>query len=175
MGSHRRYDAGRGPPSVETGNNQDMGDNALQSWPGLGASGNQAEIRWRVDPTTFAKSINRQNSFIVPTAKLPNTLRIAVLFDITALPFNAHNFALPIDGDFWKFPDYPDTQNDNPRGRLAPITRQFGSSVRLVPNNSNEIAYEYRLKQVYETLFLDSYGEANSGLRAIVFEYDLQP
>ena len=161
-------------PNIELGSNADLGDNALKEWPRLSVIPGQAEIVWRAGPTTFAKSINRQNDSIALTAKLPKALRIAILFDIASLPFEPRNFAKPVDDDFWKFPDYDDTENDDPRGRLAPITNQFGSSVSLVPNNSADIAYVYRLKQVYETLFRDSYGEARSGVRAIVFEYSLQ-
>jgi hypothetical protein len=167
---------GKGPnsPSVEVGSHAYYGNDELLSWPNLEVSKSNAVITWRVDPSAFAKSLNRQNEFIVPTASLPSVLRIAVLFDISALPFKAGNFALARDQGFWKFPDDVDSQNDNFRGKVDLITKNFSSSVRLVPNGSPIIAYSYRLNQVYETLFLDTYGEADSDIRCLVFEYKVE-
>jgi hypothetical protein len=162
------------PPSLEIGSHDQYGNGDLNNWPNLYVDGRTATITWRLDPSTFAKSLNRQNQFIVPTAKAPGVLRIAIIFDIKELPFAAGNFALAEDQNFWNFPDYPDTQNENFRGKVALITKDFASSVQLVPNNSSLINYNYSLSQVYETLFTDSYGEANSGLRCLVFEYKLE-
>lgn len=163
-----------GPSSVEAGSHADLGNTDLRNWPNLETDPKDVIISWQLDPLTFAKSINRQNSFVVPTAKPPNFLRIAILFDITGLPFQAENFALPDDQDFWRLPTYTDTENDNFRGRLALISKDFTSPVRLVPNNSRLIAFRYAMNQVYETLFLDTYGEASSDLRCVVFEYKLE-
>lgn len=163
------------PPSLEIGSHSAFGNANLLNWPWLQVDNTNAIITWTLDPLTFAESLNRQNNFIVPTAKCPSVLRIAILFDITgAPPFAAGNFALAEDQDFWKFHDYPDTQNENFRGKVALITKNFSSSVRLVPNNSSLVTYNYGLNQVYESLFLDSYGEANPNLRCLVFEYKLE-
>jgi len=105
---------------------------------------------------------------------MPALLRIAVLFDITDVSFGHGNFAKPIDPNFWNFPDYEDTVNDNFRGGLDPITQSFGSTVRLVPNNSTLVSFDYDLNRVYETLFINDGGEAEPGVRCIVFEFRLR-
>jgi hypothetical protein len=161
-------------PSLEIGSHEYIGNTGLLNWPDLQSDGTNATITWRLDPSTFAKSFSRQNQFILPTAKLPTILRVAVLFDIKVIPFATSNFALAFDQKFWNFPDYDDGQNRNFRGKVPLITNDFSSSVQLVPNNSSIVVYNYSLAQVYETLFRDSYGEANSDSRCLVFEYKLQ-
>jgi hypothetical protein len=161
------------PRSVEIGDHDDLGNEDLQAWPEIHYDDTTATVSWTLDPLTFASVINRQNRFIVPTANLPRILRVAILFDVKELPFNSRSFALPTDPDFWSYPDYYDQQNENFRGRLKPITKDFASSIQLVPNSSTLIVYNYEFNQVYETLFLDSYGEANNGLRCVVFEYKM--
>jgi hypothetical protein len=164
----------KSPPSLEIGNHGDLGNSDLLNWPNLQVDNPDVTIAWYVDPSTFAKSLNRQNDFIVPTAKCPSLLRIAILFDIKELPFTPGNFALAEDQDFWKFPNYHDRQNEQFRGTVGLITKNFSSSVQLIPNSSLLVTYNYSLNQIYESLFLDSYGEANSNLRCLVFEYKLE-
>jgi hypothetical protein len=100
-------------------------------------------------------------------------LHIPVLFDIKDLPFHSLNFAQPVVASFWNFPDDNNTVSDNFEGKLEPITKDFKSSVQLVPNNSTLVSFNYNLDQVYETLFTDSYGEADGNLRCVVFEFKL--
>jgi hypothetical protein len=164
----------KSPPSLEVGSHAYLGNSDLLNWPNLQVDNSNVTVAWYLDPSTFAKSLNRQNAFVVPTAKCPSLLHIAILFDIKEFPFTEGNFALAEDQDFWKFPDYQDTQNENFRGTVALITKNFSSSVQLIPNNSLLVTYTYSLNQVYETLFLDSYGEANPNLRCLVFEYKLE-
>ncbi|MGY2996917.1 hypothetical protein [Mesorhizobium sp. URHB0026] len=83
------------PPSVEVGDHGELGNSDLLNWPSLDMETTSAAVTWRLDPLTFAKSLGRQNQFIVPTAKLPAVLHIAVLFNIKKLPFTSGNFALP--------------------------------------------------------------------------------
>lgn len=161
-------------PSVETNMNAYLGNSDLRNWPSLETSESDVIVSWRLDPSTFAKCISRQNNFVAPTAKLPHPLRIAALFDVAGLPFKPGNFALPVDENFWNFPDYQDNRNSNFRGTLDPITSDFTSSVQLVPNNSALVAYSYKLSGVYETLFRDGYGEAINCLRCIVMEYEAE-
>lgn len=162
------------PPGVEIGGHSAFGNGKLPNWPWLQVHDTNVVITWTLDPLTFSTALNRQNNFIVPTAKCPSVLRIAILFDIKEEPpFVGGNFAIAEDQDFWRFPDYPDTQNANSRGQLALITNKFSSSVRLIPNNSSLVTYNYGLNQVYESLFLDSYGDADSSLRCLIFEYKL--
>jgi hypothetical protein len=160
-------------PSLEIGSHADAGNSDLLSWPEISLQATNATLAWRADPSTFAASLARQNDAVVPTAKLPEVVRIALVFNIKSLPFSANNFAIAEDQDFWKFPDYQDTQNSNPRGAISPTPKGFTSSVRLIPNNSTVVAYDYTLSRIYETLFRDSYGEADTDVRGLVFEYKL--
>jgi hypothetical protein len=161
-------------PSIEIGDHEAFGNSDLLNWPDLRTKDSNVTIAWRLDPSAFAKSVNQQSNFVVPTAKLPSVLRIAILFDIKGLPFATNNFALASNPNFWSLQKDPDTQNSNFRGKVPPITSNFSSVVRLVPNNSSVIVYNYNLSQVYETQFLDTYGEAYSDTRCLVFEHVLQ-
>lgn len=113
--SRRTTEIVRNPLSLEIGSRGDLGNSDLLSWPVLDVRKENVTITWRLDPSTFARSVQRQNEFVVPTANLP----------------------------------------------------------KLVPNNSALVSYTYGLAQVYETLFRDSYGEANEGLRCLVFEFHM--
>jgi hypothetical protein len=157
------------PPSVEADNNSFMGNSDLANWPSLDTKGNNATITWHLDPTTFSKSISRQNQFAIPTAKLPSVLHIALLFDIKDLPFDEGNFAAPLDLQFW----FPLEGRHSRDGVTPPIvlSRGFSSSVRLVPNSSAVVVYDYDLSKVHETRFLDSYGEIGTESRCVIFEY----
>jgi hypothetical protein len=161
-------------PSLEVGSHAELGNSDLESWPAFKGRGTEATISWRLDPQTFFRAVNKQNEHVAPTAKLPDSLRIAVLFDIGHLPFEIGNFALAQDRNFWKFPDYHDSQNSYFRGKIDPITPAFTSSVKLVPNNSALVSYHYALDRVYETLFLDGWGEADGHVRCLIFEYRLK-
>jgi len=161
-------------PSLEIDTHAGLGNSALLNWPDLETNETNATITWELDPSTFAKSLNRQNQFIVPTAKLPSVVRVAILFDIKGLPFASGNFALPFNQDFWNVQNQPDTEAENFRGKVYPTTQNFASYIQLVPNNSTLVVYNYTFNQVYETQFLDEYGEAYHDTRCIVFEYKLE-
>jgi hypothetical protein len=155
-------------PSVETEYNP-YGNSDLAIGE---ANANNATITWHLDPTTFSKSINRQNQLIVPTAKLPSVLRIALLFDLEQMPFDKSNFAAPLDQEFW-FP----LEGRHPRDAPPPpivLSRGFSSSVHLIPTSSPVVAYDYDLHKVYETRFLDSYGEEEPSLRCVILEYQVR-
>jgi len=59
-------------------------------------------VHWYLDPTTLAKSINRRNPNIPATAKLPRSLKIAILYDANTLPFQRNNFAVPYATNLWR-------------------------------------------------------------------------
>jgi hypothetical protein len=162
------------PLSLEIGSHGYEGNPALANWPNLERDKTTATIEWRLDPSTLAKSFSRQNQFVALTAKLPNILRIAILFDIEVLPFKEGNFALAEDQDFWKLPDNIDNIIDPFRGKVELITKDFSSSVRIVPNNSPVVVYDYILTQVYQTLFLTSYGDPIMDVHCLVFEFKLR-
>ena len=87
-------------PSLEIGSNGYLGNMDLESWPELAVEKEKITITWRVDPLTLTKALNGRNELVLPTAKLPDTLRIAILFDIAELPFAPNNFARPTSQDF---------------------------------------------------------------------------
>jgi hypothetical protein len=161
-------------PSVEMGSHAYLGNSDLLNWPNIEPNGTTATLVWKLDPATFAKSLSRQNGFVIPTAKLPTILRVAVLFDIKRLPFTENNFALAENPNFWRLPRDPDSQQTNFRGRISPITPTFSSSIQLVPNGSSLVRYNYTLSGVYETQFLDEYGEFDSDVRCVIFEFKQQ-
>jgi|GEM_PF-3376203 len=159
-------------PSIEIGSHIERGNSDLQNWPELGQNGSSVIVKWRLDPATFAKSFDRQNGFVAPTAKPPGTLRVAILFDINGLPFAENNFALAENSDFWKSPKRPDVNQKDFRGLIPSKNGGFSSSVQLIPNGSDLVNYSYVLKEIYETQFQDEYGEAYGDSRCLIFEYE---
>jgi hypothetical protein len=77
------------------------------NWPDFRSGGERdVVVEWRL--ATFANPISRQNTFIVPNAKLPTVLRIAILFNISSLPFASGNLSPPADQGFWNLTSDPD-------------------------------------------------------------------
>lgn len=147
------------------------------------AAGDAFSIRWFLDPMTFARAVDKQNSFIVPTARLPLALKIAVLFGIRDVPFKSGNFALPFTYTLWTLPDSSSGGNftlatqtvwsDSRSGENAPRDAAFASStVRFIANNMPEAAYTYRLKKVTQKPLLDDYDEETNS-RCLFFEFEM--
>jgi hypothetical protein len=59
-------------------------------------------VHWELDPTTLAKSIDRTNAQIPPTAKLPRILKIAILHNVKMLPFPQNDFAVSYATNLWR-------------------------------------------------------------------------
>lgn len=161
----------------------------LGSWPSIervkSRPADAFAIRWSLDPMTFANAVEKQNSFIVPTARLPIVLKIAVLFSIHDLPFKSANFALPFTYTLWTQPDSTSGGNftlathtvwggqERRSGENTSQGAAFSSSiVRLIANNMPEAAYTYRLKIVTQKPLLDDYDEETNS-RCLFFEFEM--
>ena len=128
-----------------------------------------ANISWHLDPVTLAESLARQSKLVVPTAKLPRTLRIAILFDIHQLPFTFANFAPKSGHDFWS-----DTDGDSEEPDLKALAgRQFDSRIVLTANGSNLAKHLYELQKVYKGDIKDGLGMGVEGVRCLVFAFQL--
>jgi hypothetical protein len=140
----------------------------INSWPIM--SSNQlgsARIRWSLDPDTLTNSIDRQAAAAVATARLPTTLRIAILFDIRNLPFDSGNLAKPLSRSMWT---RSTKQASDQHSELL-----FASTLRLVANNIVESTYEYGLENISETEITDDdYGEEVFNARCLLLTYELQ-
>lgn len=103
-------------------------------------------INWDLDPATLAGSIDRMNSAVQSTTKLPTALKIAVFFDMGTLPFKEADFAVNYV-DLWDTGDYGRTAI-NIDGALKDL--EFSMTV----NGSRELTYTYRLTRIYRQKLL---------------------
>jgi hypothetical protein len=67
---------------------------------GKGTDVSSYHIIWVLDPVALAASVQRQNEKIESTARLPDTMRVVIFYDIGTLPF-AHNNFTRSDSSFW--------------------------------------------------------------------------
>jgi hypothetical protein len=161
------------PPSIENTDYSYFGNTSLSNWPRLDQKADAVTIAWHLDPTTFASSISKQNQAIGPTAKLPEVLHIALIFDIDTLPFTNGNLAAPEDQTFW-FASAPGRGEIDPGPAPITLKNGFTSVIRLTPNSSALVAFNYDLHAIYETQFIDSYGENTRDARCVVLEYTVR-
>jgi len=159
-------------PSVEEERHDASGNGSLPNAPDLMEHGKTLRVDWRVDPATFSAAINRQSKLVTPTAKLPDLVFVALLFDIGRMPFKGRDLSAPLDTVFWACtPDTVDT--DAVYGDVT-LPEGFTSSLELIPNNSSIIRFDYDLFGIRETLFVDDYGHARRDVRCLVFGYELK-
>lgn len=106
------------------------------------------EIVWELDPVTLEKAIDRKTDIARPTARLPRSLKVTILFDMQKLPFPARNFARLEDEFSWE--------------RGEPIDRRgLRSTIRLVANGLDADGEAlYRLDTIVSVRPIDDWGES---------------
>jgi hypothetical protein len=126
-----------------------------RSSPSVGFQGDKPnvsyELSWALDPITLKNSIDRVVEEIHPTAKLPRIIKIALLHDGTVLPFQKNNFAMPSIEDFWSETGADVTKIEKP---VPPI------ELTMTLNGFSEIAFKYKLEEVYGVDLADEYDES---------------
>jgi hypothetical protein len=146
---------------TQVGNSTPMVTTRLATNPNRGIS-NYA-IDWDLDPATLSNVIDRKNTAIQPTAKLPRILKVAILYDVRVLPFQRNNFALPY-ANLW----------NHEKGTYKYVAT--GEALRnamltIEVNGFRETKYRYVLKRVYElTLIDDSDDDIDAGCTLLEFE-----
>jgi hypothetical protein len=121
-------------------------------------------MSWQLDPVTLANAIDRTNKAITPTAKLPSTLKIAILYDIGDIPFRQNSFAESFAANLW---------GDNEQNRtyitLGSEFRNVGLSIEV--NGFQEKKYRYLLKRLYRLdLLQDDDDGIDTGCTVLEFE-----
>jgi hypothetical protein len=138
----------------------------VANWPTMDAGDDGATIRWRIDPVTFANAVDRQIANSTPMARLPSSLKIAILFEIRNLPFSSGNLARPVSESFWE----TDTARDPEPLRGLPLE----SRLSLAANGIAEWTYSYRLTNAAEVVLVDAdYGEPVFDARCLLLTYEL--
>jgi hypothetical protein len=131
----RGFKAGNSTPSVVTN---------LATNPKRGTS--SYVVHWDLDPNTLAKSINRRNLHIPPTAKLPRIFKVAILHTMKILPFRHNNFAEPHAANLWN--DVGINRHELP---IGPELRN--AVVNLEVNRVRQT--RYALKRIYTLDLID--------------------
>jgi len=121
-------------------------------------------ISWDLDSATLKTAIDRKNSDIQPTAKLPAVLKVVIFYDVTMLPFQKNNFSVPYAINLWKgnesFRQYV------PMGAELKDAK-FALEVNGVRQNNNG----YVLKRIYKVNLLDEFDDdIETGCTILEFE-----
>ena len=58
-------------------------------------------VAWTLDPVTLANAIDRVNTAIAPTARLPRRFKIALLSEVVDLPFEQNSFGQSFAVNLW--------------------------------------------------------------------------
>ena len=119
-------------------------------------------VNWNLDPVTLAKSLNRRNPDIPPTAKLPQTLKVAIFYDVDRLPFALNNFAVPYAVNLWR-------NNQNTRHTI-PLSRKLRNSFFTLEVNGVRRS-KYALKRMYRLDLIDEYDD-EIGTACTLFEFE---
>ncbi|MNJ85782.1 hypothetical protein D3C87_32620 [compost metagenome] len=132
----------------------------------ISANGNSRySIHWDLDPLTLEHSADRSNSEIRSNAKLPETLKLAILDISTILPFNENNFALTGATNLWHKEKSAHSKSD--LGNISNIT------LRVVVNGFSEFEYSYKLLKAYHKPLYYSFGDEIE-VACTMFEFSLE-
>lgn len=119
-------------------------------------------VNWNLDPDTLAKSVNRRNAAIPPTAKLPQTLKVAIFYDVTMIPFALNNFATPYAVNLWR-------DNETTRHNI-PLSRELRNSTFFLEVNGVRRP-TYALKRMYRLDLINEYeDDIETGCTLLEFE-----
>ncbi|MDX6614850.1 MAG: hypothetical protein QOD75_4036 [Blastocatellia bacterium] len=136
-------------PGARDGNSTPRVSTNLAAKPDRGMS-NYA-INWTLDSATLWNAIDRKNTEVRPTAKLPTILKVAIFYDVSVLPFQKNNFGLPY-ADLW--------------GHNTAINREVAigqdlknSAITIEVNGFRETRYSYVLKKMYKLRVIDEYDD----------------
>jgi hypothetical protein len=123
-------------------------------------------IDWDLNPTTLANVIDRRNVAITPTARLPQTLQIAIFYDARDLPFERSNFSDPVS-EIW-------TGNSSGRAVVGPGPDLMEMKVIVETNGFQDVKRSYTFKRMYA---LDVVDEHNNVLDAkcTIIEFETEP
>lgn len=122
-----------------------------RSSPALIRDGKDFVIRWRVDAASFLSAIDRAPGVTMSPASLPDTLKIMVLHRIFDLPAYPSNFAVP---------KWYDNYFGDPTLFVVGEAREtvpFGrSTIRIVPNEMQDVAAEYDVEALQSVEVADN-------------------
>ncbi len=109
-------------------------------------------VSWDLDPGSLAAAINRVNSKLTPTAKLPPLLKVAILYDIKVLPFIQNDFAQP-SANIWRSLSDEGTKATLPAGGFTDAT------IALEVNDYRESTSRYAFKKMYHLALSDQFDD----------------
>lgn len=122
-------------------------------------------IEWRLDPASLANSIHRRNPAVSAMARLPRTLKLALIHHIDQFPVDEKNYSIPKAVNLWGDGDY---------GRTYLRLGRDLADMRLVleANGFQAMRYNYRLKRAYRINLRDEYDD-ELGTGCVVFEFEV--
>ncbi|MGV3662024.1 MAG: hypothetical protein ACO1TE_17700 [Prosthecobacter sp.] len=146
----------------------------IDQWPVANRAPDGIKITWNVNPRTLVAATDRQNNGVTPTARLPETFKMALLFDIHDLPFHGTNLALTTAKSFWEM-DENNSPGSRSKGKPQPKP-SLASKLIVEVNGIEDAPYVYELKQIGETRIEDDdYGEESFQCRCLLMTFQRLP
>jgi hypothetical protein len=119
-------------------------------------------VDWTLAPDELFSSLYRRNPAIPATAKLPRTLKVAIVYDFSYLPFTGADLSRPRATNLWT----SQARDRRPASRRLPPMRMI-----VEVNNYLESPRIYRLASVYAPgLFEDAGDELEASCTILEFE-----
>jgi len=120
------------------------------------------QISWNLDPSTLANSIDRMNAGVASTAKMPSKLKVAIFYDMRALPFAEGNFGTTYAVNLWS--------NRSIRDEKVDFSKTIdGFELSLTVNGAKLPAY--RLTSIVRRSLSDAYDDEIS-TRCTILEFE---
>jgi hypothetical protein len=107
------------------------------------------KIDWSLDPATLARAMDKRNTAIAATAKLPSVLKVAIFYDAKMLPFEQNNFGVP-EARIWD-------NFENERKYVTPGRDFENVTLELEVNGLRKLNYSF--KRMYKLRPLDEYDD----------------
>lgn len=119
-------------------------------------------LSWTVDAAGLGAWVHKANPGMTPTARLPHTLKVAILYDIAVVPFREPNFAQSLSQGLW--------HHDS---RSVDVSAASLGDVRLTVgvNGVADATVHYRLKRAYRQPVVDEYDDP-LGASCTIFEFE---
>lgn len=136
------------PAGIETDEGIDAGfcghGDAVNASPSIAVRRDTVSVSWDLDPLTFSHSICQEIASVHPTANLPDTLHILLIYNFKELPFPSTNLSYSPDFDVWTQNPADGKLNEVPDTSSLDHQLVAHSWIRLTPNSLTDQTLTYR-------------------------------
>lgn len=121
-------------------------------------------IDWNLDPRTLTNSLSTVNRNAAPIANLPKILKIAILYDISTVPFAGADFTDSAAANLWQ-------SSSDPKDQEKLDQTLTDSTVMLTVNGYSDVEFTYVFKDAYRDPLMDDWDD-DIGVQRLLLEYE---